>query len=95
MIMGLFGGTIFPLAMSMASDGIGSQLGAVAVMLVAAATAFLCIQNSRENADCQSVSRRTQCQEIRQRFAQRGLQGLIDELPYLTGTVQVSVDTED
>lgn len=37
MIMGLFGGTIFPLAMSMASDGIGSQLGAVAVMLVAAA----------------------------------------------------------
>lgn len=37
MIMGLFGGTVFPLAMSMASDGIGSQLGAVAVMLVAAA----------------------------------------------------------
>ena len=36
MIMGLFGGTVFPLAMSMASDGIGSQLGAVAVMLVAA-----------------------------------------------------------
>lgn len=33
-------------------------------------------------------------QEIRQVFAQRGLQGLIDEVPYPTGTVQVSVDTE-
>jgi fructokinase len=33
-------------------------------------------------------------QEIHQRFAQRGLQGLIDEVPYPTGTVQVSVDTE-
>lgn len=33
-------------------------------------------------------------QEIRQVFAQHGLQGLINELPYPTGTVQVSVDTE-
>ena len=37
MIMGLYGGTVFPLAMGMASDGIGSQVGAGAVMLVAAA----------------------------------------------------------
>jgi fucose permease len=34
MIMGLFGGTIFPLAMGLASDSLGSQNGAVAVMLV-------------------------------------------------------------
>ena len=33
MIMGLFGGTIFPLAMGVASDAIG-QSGAVAVMTV-------------------------------------------------------------
>ena len=33
MIMGLFGGTIFPLAMGVASDAIG-QVGAVAVMTV-------------------------------------------------------------
>ena len=33
MIMGLFGGTIFPLAMGVASDAVG-QSGAVAVMLV-------------------------------------------------------------
>jgi fucose permease len=31
MIMGLFGGTVFPLAMGLASDAVG-QLGAVAVM---------------------------------------------------------------
>lgn len=35
MIMGLFGGTIFPLLMGLASDQIGSQAGAVAVMAVA------------------------------------------------------------
>lgn len=34
MIMGLFGGTIFPLAMGYASDWTGSQSGAVAVMLI-------------------------------------------------------------
>lgn len=33
MIMGLFGGTIFPLAMGVASDAVG-QSGAVAVMTV-------------------------------------------------------------
>ena len=34
MIMGLFGGTVFPLVMGVASDAMGSQLGAVAVMTV-------------------------------------------------------------
>ena len=34
MIMGLFGGTVFPLAMGYASDFLGGQLGAVAVMTV-------------------------------------------------------------
>lgn len=34
MIMGLFGGTVFPLLMGLATDSIGSQLGAVIVMLV-------------------------------------------------------------
>ena len=34
MIMGLFGGTIFPLVMGVASDAMGSQLGAVAVMTI-------------------------------------------------------------
>ncbi len=34
MIMGLFGGTIFPLAMGYASDAMGAQIGAVAVMTV-------------------------------------------------------------
>ena len=33
MIMGLFGGTVFPLAMGVASDAVG-QSGAVAVMTV-------------------------------------------------------------
>lgn len=32
MIMGLFGGTVFPLAMGYASDAVGAQYGAVAVM---------------------------------------------------------------
>ena len=36
MIMGLFGGTIFPLAMGFAADAIG-QAGAVAVMTVGVA----------------------------------------------------------
>ena len=34
MIMGLFGGTVFPLLMGLATDSIGSQLGAVVVMLI-------------------------------------------------------------
>lgn len=34
MIMGLFGGTIFPLAMGVASDAMGGQSGAVAVMAI-------------------------------------------------------------
>jgi fucose permease len=34
MIMGLFGGTIFPLAMGFASDFVSNQLGAVAVMTI-------------------------------------------------------------
>ena len=34
MIMGLFGGTVFPLVMGLATDSIGSQIGAVIVMLV-------------------------------------------------------------
>ena len=33
-IMGLFGGTVFPLLMGLATDSIGSQLGAVVVMLI-------------------------------------------------------------
>ncbi len=37
MIMGLFGGTVFPLAMGYASDALGSQSGAIIVMLVAVA----------------------------------------------------------
>lgn len=34
MVMGLFGGTVFPLAMGFAADAIGAQAGAVAVMTV-------------------------------------------------------------
>ena len=34
MIMGLFGGTIFPLAMGFASDALGGQYGAIGVMTV-------------------------------------------------------------
>lgn len=41
MIMGLFGGTIFPLAMGYASDFSGSQLSAVAVMAVGVAYLLL------------------------------------------------------
>ena len=36
MLMGLFGGTVFPLAMGYAADAVG-QLGAVAVMSVGVA----------------------------------------------------------
>jgi fucose permease len=34
MIMGLFGGTVFPLAMGYASDAVGGQTGAIAVMTI-------------------------------------------------------------
>ena len=34
MIMGLFGGTVFPLIMGFAGDAVGGQIGAVAVMAV-------------------------------------------------------------
>jgi fucose permease len=34
MIMGLFGGTIFPLAMGYASDAVGGQTGAIGVMTI-------------------------------------------------------------
>ncbi|NDV65430.1 MFS transporter [Bacteroides sp. 224] len=34
MIMGLFGGTIFPLIMGVASDAVNAQIGAVAVMMI-------------------------------------------------------------
>ena len=34
MIMGLFGGTVFPLAMGFASDLVGGQIGAVAIMTI-------------------------------------------------------------
>lgn len=37
MIMGLFGGTVFPLLMGLCADATGSQAGAVAVMLVGVA----------------------------------------------------------
>ncbi len=37
MIMGLFGVTVFPLAMGLAADAIGCQAGAVAVMTVGVA----------------------------------------------------------
>lgn len=44
MIMGLFGGTVFPLLMGFASDAIG-QAGAVAVMAVGVAYLFTYIKN--------------------------------------------------
>lgn len=34
MVMGLFGGTVFPLAMGIASDAVAAQWGAVAVMII-------------------------------------------------------------
>ena len=43
MIMGLFGGTIFPLFMGFASDAIG-QVGAVAVMAVGVVYLFTYIR---------------------------------------------------
>ena len=34
MIMGLFGGTIFPMLMGYVSDAMGSQIGAIAVLAI-------------------------------------------------------------
>ena len=48
MIMGLFGGTVFPLAMGYASDAVASQWGAVAVM--AAAVLYLVYYTTRIKA---------------------------------------------
>ena len=48
MIMGLFGGTIFPLLMGFASDAIG-QAGAVAVMAVGVIYLFTYIKNVKNN----------------------------------------------
>ena len=44
MIMGLFGGTVFPLLMGFASDAVG-QVGAVAVMAVGVVYLFTYISN--------------------------------------------------
>lgn len=48
MIMGLFGGTVFPLAMGYASDAVASQWGAIAVM--AAAVLYLVYYTTRIKA---------------------------------------------
>lgn len=45
MIMGLFGGTIFPLLMGFASDAVASQVGAVAVMTVGVIYLFTFIKS--------------------------------------------------
>ena len=48
MIMGLFGGTVFPLLMGVASDAMG-QAGAVAVMAVGVAYLFMFTKNISNN----------------------------------------------
>lgn len=50
MIMGLFGGTVFPLAMGFAADGLHSQTGAVLVMALGAAYLLWLIKKVRPNA---------------------------------------------
>lgn len=47
MIMGLFGGTVFPLLMGIASDAVASQVGAVAVMTVGVIYLFTFIKKVR------------------------------------------------
>ena len=47
MIMGLFGGTIFPLLMGFASDAVG-QIGAVAVMTIGVVYLFVYINMSKK-----------------------------------------------
>ena len=48
MIMGLFGGTVFPLLMGVASDAMG-QAGAVLVMAVGVAYLFMFTKNISNN----------------------------------------------
>lgn len=43
MIMGLFGGTLFPLTMGIASDSMASQIGAVSVMMIG--VVYLCLMS--------------------------------------------------
>ncbi len=50
MIMGLFGGTVFPLAMGLAADAVHSQTGAVLVMSAGAAYLLWMIKNIRAKA---------------------------------------------
>lgn len=50
MVMGLFGGTIFPLLMGFASDAAGSQAGAVAVMSAGVLYLFFITGKIRNNA---------------------------------------------
>jgi len=50
MIMGLFGGTVFPLAMGLAADAAGSQTGAVLVLSVGAAYLLWMIKRVRAAA---------------------------------------------
>jgi fucose permease len=47
MIMGLFGGTVFPLFMGFASDAVASQVGAVIVMTVGVIYLFTFINKVR------------------------------------------------
>lgn len=47
MIMGLFGGTVFPLLMGIASDAVSSQVGAVAVMTLGVIYLFTFIKKVR------------------------------------------------
>lgn len=47
MIMGLFGGTVFPLLMGFASDAVG-QVGAVAVMAVGVAYLFTYVNKVKQ-----------------------------------------------
>lgn len=47
MIMGLFGGTVFPLLMGIASDAVASQVGAVAVMTIGVIYLFTFIKKVR------------------------------------------------
>lgn len=50
MIMGLFGGTIFPLVMGLTADAVHSQTGAVAVMSLGAAYLLWMMKNIRTQA---------------------------------------------
>jgi fucose permease len=49
MIMGLFGGTIFPLLMGTLSDTLGSQIGAVIILLVGAVYLSIFVSRLKTN----------------------------------------------